>query len=41
MSQTTSLREITLRPRRGGPILVVLCGQHDAQPIVNTGTLYN
>ena len=24
-----------------GNLLVVLCGQHDAQPIVNTGTLYN
>lgn len=24
-----------------GNLLVVLCGQHDVQPVVNTGTLYN
>jgi hypothetical protein len=22
-------------------LLVVLCGEHDAQPVINTGTLYN
>jgi len=24
-----------------GNLLVVLCGQADAQPVINTGTMYN
>lgn len=45
LSQLDERGVVQLDPERKatlvGNLLVVLCGQHDAQPIVNTGTLYN
>jgi regulator of protease activity HflC (stomatin/prohibitin superfamily) len=45
LSQLAQREVITLDPERKatlvGNLLVVLCGHHEAQPIVNTGTLYN
>ncbi len=45
LSQLAERDVVELDPERKatlvGNLLVVLCGQHDAQPIVNTGTLYN